>query len=141
MLLKTFYREYVVITFQVVDTSAEDTKRLHSIVVKFSNGVALFDMNGLLEALTATSMEVLCPGLESKYLPWTYTSCESAFKKLNSIYRTLSRYTSRGNSTFSSVLDRTTLCPTIVERAAMQLQIQRAATMQIQMLLQGKSRM
>ena len=37
-------------------------------------------------------MEVLLPELEAKYAPWTYTSSESAFRKINSIYRNLSRY-------------------------------------------------
>ena len=77
-------------------------------------------MNGLLEALVGTSMEVLCPKLESKYLPWTYTFSESAFKKWNSIYCTLSWYTLHRGSTFPIVPDKIAPCSTVVERVASQ---------------------
>ena len=40
-------------------------------------------------------MEVLRPDLEAKYTPWTYTTVKNAYRKINSIYWTLSRYASR----------------------------------------------
>ena len=92
ILLKNFYQEYVVITLQAVDRDGADTKHIHSIVVKIGQGVATFDINGLLDTLTGTSMEELCPKLESKHVPRTYTSAERAFRKISSIYCTISRY-------------------------------------------------
>ena len=92
ILLENFYQEYVVITLQDVDRDGADTKHIHSIVVKIGQGVAAFDINGLLDILTGTSMEELRLELESKHVPWTYTSDESAFRKISSIYRTMSWY-------------------------------------------------
>ena len=92
-LLENFHQEYVVVTLQAVDGSGEDTNHLHSVVVKIGGDGADFDIEGLLQTLDGTSMEVLRPDLEAKYAPWTYTSSESAFRKINSIYRNLSRYT------------------------------------------------
>ena len=90
ILLENFYQEYVVIMLQAVDRDGADTKHIHSMVVKIGQGVAAFDINGLLDTLTGTSMEELRPELESKHVPWTYTYVESAFKKISSIYRTMS---------------------------------------------------
>ena len=92
-LLENFHHEYVVVTLQAVDSSGEDTNHLHSIVVKIGRNGANFE--GLLQTLDGTSMEVLWPKLEAKYAPWTYTSSESAYRKINSIYRNLSRYAAR----------------------------------------------
>ena len=92
ILLENFYQKYVVITLQAVDKDGADTKHFHSIVVKIGQGVAVFDINGLLDTLIGTSMEELRPELESKHVPWTYISVESAFKKISSIYRTMSWY-------------------------------------------------
>ena len=92
ILLENFYQEYVVITLQAIDRDSADTKHIHSIVVKIGQGVVAFDINGLLDTLTGTSMEELRPKLESKHVPWTYTSTKSAFRKISSIYRTMSRY-------------------------------------------------
>ena len=78
-----------------MDSSGEDTNHLHSIVVKIRGNGADFDIEGLLQTLDGTSMEVLWPELEAKYAPWTYTSSESAFRKINSIYRNLSWYAVR----------------------------------------------
>ena len=69
ILLENFYQEYVVITLQAVDRDGADTKDIHSIVVKIGQGVAAFDINGLLDTLTGTSIEELCPELESKHVP------------------------------------------------------------------------
>ena len=78
-----------------MDSSGEDTTHLHSVVVKIGGNGVDFDIEGLLQTLDGTSMEVLRPNLEAKYAPWTYTSSESAFRKINSIYRNLSRYAAR----------------------------------------------
>ena len=80
---------------QAVDSSGEDTNHLHSVVVKIGGDGADFDIEGLLQTLDGTSMEVLWPELEAKYAPWTYTSSESTYRKINSIYRNLSRYATR----------------------------------------------
>ena len=69
MLLKNFYQDYVVITLQAVNARGEDTPHIHSIVVKIGDDVVAFDINGLLDTLIGTSMEELCPELESKYVP------------------------------------------------------------------------
>ena len=90
--LENFHQEYDVVTLQAVDSSGEDTNHLHSVVVKFGGNGADFDIDGLLQTLDGTSMEVLRPELEAKYAPWTYTSLESAYRKINSIYRNLSWY-------------------------------------------------
>ena len=68
MLLENFYHEYVVITLQAVNPRGEDTLHIHSIVAKVGDGVAAFDINGLLDTLAGTSMEELRPELESKYV-------------------------------------------------------------------------
>ena len=91
-LLENFHQEYVVITVQAVGSRGEDTDHLHSIVVKIGGDGAEFNIDGLLQRLDGTSMEVLRPELQSKYAPWTYTSPESAYQKINSIYRNLNRY-------------------------------------------------
>ena len=101
-LLENFYQEYVVITFQAVDARGEDTSHIHSIVAKIDDGVVAFDINGLLDTLAGTSMEELRPELESKYVPWMYISAESAFRKISSIYRTMSRYAAQGGSNVPS---------------------------------------
>ena len=75
-----------------MDNSGEDTNHLHSVVVKIGGNGADFDIEGLLQTLDGTSMEVLRPELEAKYAPWTYMSSESAYRKINSIYQNLSRY-------------------------------------------------
>ena len=46
ILLESFYQEYVVITFQAVDSDGTDTEHIHSIVVRIGKGVAAFDING-----------------------------------------------------------------------------------------------
>ena len=96
--LENFHQQYVVIVVQAVDSSGEDTDHLHSIVVKLSGSGADFSIEGLLEKLHGTSLEVLRPELEAKYVPWTYTSAESTYRKISSIYQTLSRYTARAES-------------------------------------------
>ena len=106
ILLENFYQEYVVITLQAVDRDGTDTKHIHSIVVKIGQGVVVFDINGLLDTLTGISMEELCPELESKHVPWTYISAESAFRKISSIYRTMSRYAARGGPNIPSHINR-----------------------------------
>ena len=49
----------MVITLQAVDTKGEDTPHIHSIVAKIGNGVARFDINGLLDTLIMTSTDYL----------------------------------------------------------------------------------
>ena len=95
ILLENFHQEYVVVTLQAMDNSGEDTNHLHSVVVKIGGNGADFDIEGLLQTLDGTFMEVLQPELEAKYAPWTYTSSESAYRKINSIYQNLSRYAAR----------------------------------------------
>ena len=73
-LLENFHQEYVVVMLQAVDSSGEDTNHLHSVVVKIGGNGADFDIDGLLQILDGTSMEVLRPELEAKYAPWTYMS-------------------------------------------------------------------
>ena len=75
----------MVITLQAINARSEDTPHIHSTIAKIGNGVAAFDINRLLDTLAGTSMEELRLELESKYVPWTYTSTESAFKKISSI--------------------------------------------------------
>ena len=123
-LLENFYQEYVVITLQAVDAMGEDTLHIHSIVVKIGDGVAAFDIKRLLDSLIGTSMEELCPELESKYVPWIYTSAESAFKKTNSIYYTMSRYATRGGSNVPSRVSKSATQNTVEEMAASQSQTQ-----------------
>ena len=120
ILLENFYQEYVVITLQAVDRDGADTKHIHSIVVKIGQGVAAFDINGLLDTLTGTSMEELHLELESKHVLWTYTSTESAFRKISSIYRTMSRYAARGGSNIPSRVNRSAPRNTAEGRAASQ---------------------
>ena len=106
ILLESFYQEYVVITLQAVDSDGANTEHIHSIVVKIGEGVAAFDINGLLGTLTGTSIEELHPELESKHVPWTYTSLDSAFRKISSFYRTMSRYAARGGPQIPSIANR-----------------------------------
>ena len=105
-LVENFYQEYVIITLQAVDARGEDTPHIHSTVAKIGDGVAALNINGLLDTLAGTSMEELHPELESKYVPWTYTSAESAFKKISSIYCTMSQYAARGGSNIPSCANR-----------------------------------
>ena len=86
------------ITVQAVGSHGEDTDHLHSIVVKISGDGAEFNIDGLLQTLDGTSMEVLRLELQSKYAPWTYTSPESAYRKIHSIYQNLSRYAAQADS-------------------------------------------
>ena len=120
ILLENFYQEYVVITLHAIDRDGADTKHIHSIVVKIGQGVAAFDINKLLDTLTRTSMEELRPELESKYVPWTYTSAKSAFRKISSIYRTMSRYAARGGPNILSRVNRSAPRNTTEGRAALQ---------------------
>ena len=105
-------------TLQAVDGSREDTNHLHSIMVKIGGDGADFDIEGLLQTLDGTSIEVLRPELEAKYAPWTYTSSESAFRKINSIYRNLSRYTARAEPAVVSRPVRPQAQPGVEDRAA-----------------------
>ena len=124
ILLESFYQEYVVITLQAVDSDGADTEHIHSIVVRIGEGVAAFDIIGLLDTLTGTSMEELRPELESKHVPWTYTSPDSAFRKISSIYRTMSRYAARGGPQIPSIADRSAPQNTAEGRAASQSRTQ-----------------
>ena len=124
ILLESFYQEYVVITLQAVDSDGVDTEHIHSIVVKIGKGVAAFDINGLLDTLTWTSMEELRPELESKHVPWTYTSPESAFRKISLIYRTMNCYAARGGRQIPSTANRSAAQNTAKERAASQSRTQ-----------------
>ena len=123
ILLESLYQEYAVITLQAVDSDGADTEHIDSIVVKIGEGVAAFDINGLLDTLTGTSME-LCPELESKHVPWTYTSSDSAFRKISSIYRTMSRYAARGGPQIPSIANRSAPRNTAEGRAASQSRTQ-----------------
>ena len=123
-LLENFYQEYVVITLQAVDARGEDTPHIHSIVAKIGDSVATFDINGLLDTLVGTSREELRPKMESKYVPWTYTSAESSFRKISSIYRTMSRYATRGGPNIPSLVNRSAPRNTAEGRAASQSRTQ-----------------
>ena len=103
---------------QAVDSDGVDTEHIHSIVVKIGEGVVVFDINGLLDTLTGTSMEELRPELESKHVPWTYTSPDSAFMKISSIYCTMSRYAARGGPQIPSTANRSAARNTAEGRAA-----------------------
>ena len=92
--------------------------------MKIGQGVAVFDINGLLDTLTGTSMEELRPELESKHVPWTYIFAESAFRKINSIYRTMSRYAARGGPNIPSRVNRSAPRNTMEGRAASQSRTQ-----------------
>ena len=124
ILLENFYQEYVVITLQAVDRDGTDTKHIHSIVVKIGQGMVAFDINGLLDTLTGTSIEELRLELESKHVPWTYTSAKSAFKKISSIYRTMSRYATRGGPNIPSRVNRSAPWNTAEGRAISQSRTQ-----------------
>ena len=78
-----------------MDSSGEDTNHLYSVVVKIGGNGDDFDIEGLLETLDGTSIEVLRLELEAKHAPWTYTSSKSAYRKINSIYQNLSHYAAR----------------------------------------------
>ena len=93
-------------------------------MVKIGEGVAAFDINGLLDILTGTSMEKLRPELESKHVPWTYTSPNSAFRKISSIYRTMSRYAAQGGPQIPSIANRSAPQNTVEGRAALQSRTQ-----------------
>ena len=123
-LLENFYQEYVVITLQAVDARGDDTPHIHSIVVKIGDDVAVFNINKLLDTLTRTSMKELRPELESKYVLWTYTFVESAFRKISSIYRTMNRYVARDGSNIPSFVNRNAPWNTMEERAASQSRTQ-----------------
>ena len=69
-------------------------------------------------------MEVLRPELEAKYAPWTYTSSESAFRKINSIYRNLSRYAARAEPAVAPQSVRPQARPGVEDRAASQSRTQ-----------------
>ena len=86
--------------------------------------MAAFDINGLLDTLVGTSMEELCPELDSKYVPWTYTSAESSFKKISSIYRTMNGYAARGGPNIPSLVNRSAPRNTAEGRAASQSRTQ-----------------
>ena len=105
-LLENFYQEYVVITLQAVNARVVDSPYIHSIVAKIGDSVVAFDINEVLDTLTGTSMEELCMELESKYVLWMYTSAESVFRKISSIYRTMSQYAAQGGSNILSCLNR-----------------------------------
>ena len=93
-----------------MDARGEDTPHIHSIVAKISDinsiGVLAFDITRLLDTLVGTSMEELRPKLESKYVPWAYTSAESSFRKISSIYCTMSRYAARGGPNVPAIVNR-----------------------------------
>ena len=93
-------------------------------MVKIGEGVVAFDINGLLDTLTGTSMEELRPKLESKHVPWTYTSPDNAFRKISSIYRTMSCYAARGGPQIPSISNRSAPRNTTEERAASQSRTQ-----------------
>ena len=107
-----------------MDSSREDTNHLHSVVVKIGGNGADFDIEGLLETLDGTSMEVLRSELEAKYAPWTYTSSESAYTKINSIYRNLSRYAARAEPAVVPRPFRPLVQAGVEDRAASQSQTQ-----------------
>ena len=106
-LLKNFHGEYIVITVQVVDNSGEDNDHLHSIFVKVDSNGIVFNIDRLFHILAGMSMEVLRPKLQAKYVSWTYTSQEGAFRKINSIYQTTSQYASRTASAMPMLPVRT----------------------------------
>ena len=124
ILLESLYQEYVVITLQAIDSDGADTEHIHSIVVKIGEGVVAFDINGLLDTLTGTSMEELRPELELKHVPWTYTSPDSAFRKISSIYRTMCCYAARGGPQIPSIVNKSAPRSTAEERAASQSRTQ-----------------
>ena len=101
-LLENFHQEYVVITLQAVDSGGEDTNPLYSTVVKIGGNRADFDIDGLLQTLDGTPMEVLRPELQAKYVPCTYMSSKSAYRKINSIYQNLSRYVAQADPEVAS---------------------------------------
>ena len=86
--------------------------------------MAEFDINELLDTLTGTSIEELRPELESKYVPWTYTSAENAFRKISSIYRTMSRYRTCCRSSNPSFVNRSAPPNTMEGRVESQSQTQ-----------------
>ena len=105
---------------QAIDSDGVDTEHIHSIVVKIGKDVAAFDINGLLDILTGTSMEELHPELESKHVPSTYTSPDNAFRKISSIYRMMGRYAARGGPQIPSIANRRAPRNTAEGRAALQ---------------------
>ena len=109
---------------QAVDSDGADTEHIHSIVVKIGEGVVAFNINGLLDTLTGISMEELCPELESKHVPWTYTSPDSAYRKISSIYHTMSHYAARGGPQIPSIANRSAPQNTAEGRVALQSRTQ-----------------
>ena len=58
-MLELFHKKYVVITIQGKTLSDEDTKHIHSIVVKLGEERPVFDIQGLLDSLSGASIESL----------------------------------------------------------------------------------
>ena len=93
-------------------------------MVKIGGDGADFDIEGLLQTLDGTSMEVLQLDLEAKYAPWTYTSSESAFRKIRSIYQNLSRYAAHAEPVVAPWPVRPQARPGVEDRASSQSRTQ-----------------
>ena len=66
--------------------------------------------------------------LESKCVPWMYTSAESVFRKISSIYRTMSQYVARGGSNIPSFANRSVPRNTVKGRTASQSRTQSSSS-------------
>ena len=85
--LELFHKEYdVVITIQGKTLSGEDTKHIHSIVVKLAEEGPAFDIQGLLDSLSRASIELLHTEFEQKYVPWAKMDAETSVRRINSIF-------------------------------------------------------
>ena len=91
-MLELFHKEYVVITIQGKTLSSEDTKHIHSIVVKLGEEGPPFDIQGLLDSLSGASIECLPTEFEQKYVLWAKMDVETSVRRINSIFRVLNRF-------------------------------------------------
>ena len=91
-MLELFHKEYVVIIIQGKTLSGEDTKHIHSIVVKLGEEGPAFDIQGLLDSLSGASIERLYTEFEQKYVSWAKMDAETSVRRINSIFRVLNRF-------------------------------------------------
>ena len=86
IVLELFHKEYVVITIQGKTLSSEDTKHIHSIVVKLGEEGLAFDIQGLLDSLNGASIEHMRVEFKQKYVPWAKMDAETSVRRINSIF-------------------------------------------------------
>jgi hypothetical protein len=94
-LVEPFHQEYILIGLRAVDEFGVDLDHIHSIVVKVGSEGAQFDLHGFVSILPGTAMEGLAPQLWTKYSPWSNSSAEAVYRRLNHILQTTIWYVSK----------------------------------------------